>query len=97
MTTRLAVCQYAIDIDDPEGTRSRLLASVAEAAEAGAQVIVLPELCTSGYVFRDLDECWSRAEPADGKDGLADRLVRHQSVGSATIFEGAGSFLPRLA
>ena len=64
--TRIAVCQYAIDIDDPSLTFERLHASVAEAAEAGAQVIVLPELCTSGYVFRDLDECWSRAEPADG-------------------------------
>ena len=51
MTTRLAVCQYAIDIVDPDGTRTRLLASVAEAADAGAEVIVLPELCTSGHVF----------------------------------------------
>ena len=65
-TTRVAVCQYAIDIDEPQGTLDNLYASVAEAAESQPQVIVLPELCTSGYVFRDLDECWSRAEPADG-------------------------------
>ncbi|GAB2587321.1 nitrilase-related carbon-nitrogen hydrolase [Microlunatus antarcticus] len=65
-TTRVAVCQYAIDIDDPAGTLKRLRASVAEAAEAEPQVIVLPELCTSGYVFHDIAEAQSRAEPVDG-------------------------------
>ena len=81
-TTRVAVCQYAIDIDDPALTLERLHASVAEAAEAGAQVIVLPELCTSGYVFRDLDECWSRAEPADGPTMqlLKELSVRHHAI-----------------
>jgi len=82
VTTRLAVCQYAIDIDDPDGTRTRLLASVQEAADAGAQVIVLPELCTSGYVFRDVDECWSRAEPADGSTVqlLKELSVKHHAI-----------------
>jgi predicted amidohydrolase len=65
-TTRVAVCQYAIDIDDPAGTLERLHASVAEAAESEPQIIVLPELCTSGYVFRDIAEAQSRAEPVDG-------------------------------
>lgn len=66
MTTRLAVCQVAIDIDDPAGTRQRVEDAAAEAAGQGAQVIVLPELCLSGYVFRDLEETWSRAEAVDG-------------------------------
>ena len=66
MRTRVAVCQFAIDIDDPAGTLARLHDTVAEAAESQPQVIVLPELCTSGYVFRDLAECRSRAEPVDG-------------------------------
>jgi len=65
-TTRVAVCQYAIDIDDPAGTLERLHASVAEAAESNPDVIVFPELCTSGYVFRDIAEAQSRAEPVDG-------------------------------
>ena len=65
-TTRVAVCQYAIDIDDPHGTLERLHASVAEAAESNPDVIVFPELCTSGYVFRDIAEAQSRAEPVDG-------------------------------
>ena len=65
-TTRVAVCQYAIDIDDPQGTLDNLHAAVAEAAESNPNVIVFPELCTSGYVFRDIAEAQSRSEPIDG-------------------------------
>lgn len=65
-TTRVAVCQYAIDIDDPQGTLDNLHTSVAEAAESNPDVIVFPELCTSGYVFRDIAEAQARAEAVDG-------------------------------
>lgn len=65
-TTRVAVCQYAIDIDDPAGTLENLHASVAEAAESNPDVIVFPELCTSGYVFHDIAEAQSRSEPVEG-------------------------------
>src|SRR5919199_1803741 len=85
MTTRVAVCQYAIDVDNPEGTRSRLLASVAEAAEARPHVIVLPELCTSGYVFRDVAEARFRAEPVDGPTV---QLFRELSVQHSAIVVG---------
>ncbi|WP_091178032.1 nitrilase-related carbon-nitrogen hydrolase [Microlunatus flavus] len=64
--TRVAVCQYAIDIDDPAGTLENLHASVAEAAESNPDVIVFPELCTSGYVFHDIPEAQSRSEAVDG-------------------------------
>ncbi len=33
----------------------------------GAQIIVLPELANSGYVFASLEEAKARAEPADGQ------------------------------
>ena len=36
---------------------------IKEAAEAGAQLIVLPELCNTGYVFNDRDEAMELAEP----------------------------------
>jgi predicted amidohydrolase len=35
---------------------------VATAADNGAKLIVLPELCTSGYVFVSRPEAWSLAE-----------------------------------
>lgn len=64
--TKVAVCQILIDIDDPVGTRATVVAAAADAAAQGADIIVLPELATSGYVFADLEEARSRAEPLDG-------------------------------
>lgn len=84
-TTRVAVCQYAIDIDDPQGTLDNLRASVAEAAESNPDVIVFPELCTSGYVFRDIAEAQSRAEPVDGPTV---QLFRELSVKHHAIVVG---------
>ena len=53
-------------IGDLEGNRARAAAAVSEAADRGAALVVLPELCTSGYVFADADEARTMAEPADG-------------------------------
>jgi predicted amidohydrolase len=39
---------------------------VARAAAAGADLLVLPELCPGGYVFADADEAPRCAEPLDG-------------------------------
>ena len=65
-TTRVAACQLRIDIDDPAGNRRTVEDAVAAAAAQGAQLVVLPELVTSGYVFADLAEARRRAEPVDG-------------------------------
>ncbi len=64
--TRVAVCQIRINIDDPDRTRHVVVEAAAEAAASGADLIVLPELATSGYVFRDLAEANLRAESPDG-------------------------------
>lgn len=66
MTTTVAACQLRIDIDDPAGNRRRAVEAVGAARAAGAQLVVLPELVTSGYVFADLAEARSRAERLDG-------------------------------
>lgn len=62
----VAVCQLWIDIDDPDGNRRRVVTAVDDAAGRGAELVVLPELVTSGYVFADLAEARERAEPVDG-------------------------------
>ena len=79
---RLAVCQLAIDVDDPEGNRSAVERAVDQAAADGAELIVLPELSTSGYVFADHSEGWSRSEALDGPSvELFRRLsARHRVV-----------------
>jgi 5-aminopentanamidase len=65
-TATLAVAQLAPRIGDLEGNRERAAAAIIEAARAGADLVVLPELCTSGYVFADAREARSLAEPVNG-------------------------------
>ncbi len=50
--TVIAVAQLAITVAEPDANRQAAHAgAVAEAAAAGARIVVLPELCDSGYVF----------------------------------------------
>jgi predicted amidohydrolase len=63
---RVAVAQLAPRIGDLDGNRQRAASAIAAAADAGAAVVVLPELCTSGYVFADAREARALAEPVDG-------------------------------
>ncbi|HEX5119919.1 MAG TPA: nitrilase family protein [Pseudonocardiaceae bacterium] len=65
-STRVACCQYGPRVGEPEANRARGVRAIRDAAEAGARVIVLPELASSGYVFRDRDEAARLAEPVDG-------------------------------
>lgn len=63
---RVACAQLAPVLGDLAGNRMRAADAVRRGADAGAQLVVLPELCTSGYVFRDVDEARGLAEPLDG-------------------------------
>ena len=79
MTTTVACCQLELQVGDPDGNRARVAGAVEQAADRGAQVLVVPELANSGYVFRDAAEAASLAEPLDGPTvtawaELADRL-----------------------
>lgn len=62
----VAVCALAPRVGEAEANRQRTCAAIADAAGRGAQVVVVPELANSGYVFRDADEARGLAEPADG-------------------------------
>jgi predicted amidohydrolase len=62
----VACCQLGPRIGEPDHNRALAREAVERAARGGAQVIVLPELCSSGYVFADADEARRLAEPADG-------------------------------
>ncbi len=68
--TVIAVVQLAIAIGEPDANRKAAAAAVAEAAAAQAALVVLPELCDSGYVFGDdpdraSAEAGALASPAD--------------------------------
>ncbi|HET8976065.1 MAG TPA: NAD+ synthase [Solirubrobacterales bacterium] len=51
---RLALAQIDPTVGDIEGNASLVTESIAAAREAGAQLVVLPELCVSGYPPEDL-------------------------------------------
>ena len=77
----VAVCQLAPMVGEVDANRDRLAAAVRRAAEAGADVVVAPELATSGYVFRTREEVADAAEPADGPtSALLQGLARELGV-----------------
>jgi predicted amidohydrolase/dienelactone hydrolase len=62
--TQIAVAQLAITVAEPDANRQAAGEAVAEAAAAGARLVVLPELSDSGYVF-------DAEDPATEARGLA--------------------------
>ncbi len=59
---RLAICQ--LGGIDKEANLKAMGEAVAKASGAGAHVLVLPELCTTGYMVHDL--LIHQAEPLNG-------------------------------
>ena len=62
----LACAQLAPEFGDLTGNRRRAAAAIRDAAAAGSDLVVLPELCTSGYAFADRAEALRYSEAADG-------------------------------
>ncbi len=65
-TITAAACQLGLAVGQVDANRAAAEAAVRSAAEAGAQLVVLPELTPSGYVFESLAEAVALAEPLDG-------------------------------
>lgn len=59
---RVSCIQMEPVVGDLEDNRRRSIDLVERAAEAGATLIVLPELCSSGYVFETREEATALAE-----------------------------------
>lgn len=89
---RVAVCQVELDVDDPAGTWRAVVDAVRGAAEAGAELVVLPELTATGSSFADAAEASSRAEPLTGRtvSGLRSLSEEHQLVLVAGFCEASG-------
>lgn len=65
-STVVACCQLAPKIGDLAYNRSLTERAIRSAALRGAQVVVLPELVQSGYLFADRNEALALAETRDG-------------------------------
>ena len=66
--TRIACCQISPRIADLAANTDLIVAAITAAVTDGAQVIVLPELATSGYMFADADEARSAAITVAGPE-----------------------------
>lgn len=64
--THIACAQLAPVFGDVDGNRARAADAVKNATLAGADLVVLPELCTTGYAFADESEACELGEPAEG-------------------------------
>ncbi len=78
---RIACLQMEPRVGEKDRNLARSLELIAEAAEAGANLVVLPELCSSGYVFNTREEARGLAEEIpDGPScqAWADAAARHR-------------------
>jgi 5-aminopentanamidase len=66
MSTRVTCCQIPLTVGDTTGNRTTARTAIEDAARDGAQIVVLPELASSGYLFADRAELVSLAETRDG-------------------------------
>ncbi len=87
MPIKVAAVQFAPTLKDPSGNLSKLTELVALAAKNGAQLVVLPELCTSGYSFMDEEEAMPFAEvltdfvpPQSADEGIAELRAAPNSM-----------------
>lgn len=63
---RVACIQMEPQVGRKQANLDRSLALIAKAAAQGAQLVVLPELCNSGYVFASRTEAFELAEEVPG-------------------------------
>jgi Predicted amidohydrolase len=65
---KIACIQMKPEIGDVEGNVKHSIENIESAVKQGANFIVLPELCNTGYVFNTREEAFSLAESVpDGK------------------------------
>lgn len=83
-SVRIACAQLTPQVGDAEGNRRLAREGVREAIAAGAQIVLLPELVTSGYVFESAEEARSLAQPADGP-ALADWAEEAARAGAVVV------------
>jgi 5-aminopentanamidase len=85
-SVRVACCQVAPDVESPARSAEIALDALADAVSSGAQIVVLPELVTSGYVFAAREEARAAAVPADG--ALLAGWARVAARGDALVVGG---------
>jgi predicted amidohydrolase len=82
---RIAALQFEAKAGDPAANLARIEAAAGRAAEAGAKLLVAPELCLSGYGAGEAHE--AQAEPLDGPlVGRLQAIARNNGLAIITGF-----------
>ncbi|MGN6125375.1 MAG: nitrilase-related carbon-nitrogen hydrolase [Humibacter sp.] len=90
-TVTIACCQFGPAIGDLDESLHRMRGAVEEAVEHHADVIVLPELANTGYMFDDRAELVEACEPVDGPTvRLLEQLASAHDVVIVSGFAEAG-------
>ena len=92
----VACIQMEPKVGEKKANVAHSLDEIAEAAGKGARLIVLPELCNSGYVFASRHEAFTLAEPVPNgptSEAWLEAARRHGAVIVAGICERAGDAL----
>lgn len=63
---RIACIQMEPSVGEKDKNVAKSLEMIERAADQGARLVVLPELCASGYVFRTREEAFALAEAVPG-------------------------------
>ncbi len=71
MPSRIGFAQFCPEFGNPSANRRRMEAMAAKAAGASADLLVFPELATSGYEFRDRSEVERLAESSREEESAA--------------------------
>jgi predicted amidohydrolase len=77
----LACLQTEPVLGDVDGNLERLAAALGAAVDAGADLVVAPELCTSGYVFRSREEAYGLSSSVtEGAGAVLVELAREHRI-----------------
>lgn len=74
-TLRVALGEYDTGWQQPQASLVRADACIHQAAAAGARLVVLPEMCTTGFTMAP--EEWAEPTSGDSFNGLAELAHRH--------------------
>lgn len=80
----IACVQHNCVVGEPDENITTAMTGARSAIAAGAQLVVLPELCTSGYMLADRAEAYAVAEPVPDGDA---------SHAFSTLCQQTGSYL----
>jgi N-carbamoylputrescine amidase len=92
----VACIQMAPVVGSKTANIAKSLELIADAAARGANLVVLPELCNSGYVFKDREEAFTLSEAVPGgetSEAWIDAARRHNLYIVAGIAERSGDVL----